>query len=180
MEDMLNVMSKFMAIGMDLQTVIKLLTMASAKQIQGIVFDVGHGGGAFAFSQAIPALKQGLMPNTISSDLHDQSMNWAMKDMSNVMSKFIAMGMSLQDVILRSTWNPANVIKRPDLGHLSPGAEADVVVFNLRKGNFGYTDVRRNRINGTKKLEAELTIRAGRIVWDLTGLGASQWKNEFN
>ena len=159
------------------ETTRKVKPFVFAAQKRGIVFDVGHGGGAFAFSQAIPAFKQGFMPNTISSDLHDQSMNGAMKEMSNVMSKFIAMGMSLQEVILRSTWNPANVIKRTDLGHLSPGAEADIAVFSLRKGNFGYTDVRRNKINGSEKLETELTIRAGRVVWDLNGLAATDWKN---
>lgn len=158
----------------------KVKPFVFSAQKRGIVFDVGHGGGAFAFSQAIPAFQEGFMPNTISSDLHDQSMNGAMKDMSNVMSKFIAMGMTLQDVITRSTWNPATVIKRPDLGHLSPGAEADIAVFSLRKGNFGYTDVRRNKINGTEKLETELTLRAGRIVWDLNGLGATEWTNTVN
>lgn len=119
---------------------------------------------------------QGFKPNTISTDLYNLSMNAAMKDMSNVMSKFIAMGMSLQDVILRSTWNPAQVIKRPDLGHLSVGTEADIAVFNLKKGDFGYMDVRRIKIHGSEKLEAELTIRAGRIVWDLNGISAPEWK----
>lgn len=144
-------------------------------QKRGIVFDVGHGAGAFNFDQAIPALKQGFKPNTISTDLYNLSMNAAMKDMSNVMSKFLAMGMSLQDVILRSTWNPAQVIKRPDLGHLSVGTEADIAVFNLKKGDFGYMDVRKIKIRGSEKLEAELTIRAGRIVWDLNGISAPEW-----
>lgn len=144
-------------------------------QKRGIIFDVGHGAGAFNFSQAIPALKQGFMPNTISTDLYNLSMNSAMKDMSNVMSKFLAMGMSIQDVILRSTWNPANVIKRPDLGNLSVGSEADIAVFNIRKGNFGYMDVRRTKIKGTEKLEAELTLRAGRVVWDLNGISTPDW-----
>lgn len=145
-------------------------------QKRGIIFDVGHGAGAFNFNQAIPALKQGFMPNTISTDLYNLSMNSAMKDMSNVMSKFLAMGMSLQDVILRSTWNPAQVIKHPELGHLSEGAGADIAVFNLKKGNFGYMDVRRTKISGSEKLEAELTIRAGRIVWDLNGIGSPGWE----
>lgn len=153
----------------------KVKPFVFAAQNRGIIFDVGHGGGAFAFSQAMPALKQGFMPNTISTDLHDLSMNGAMKDMANVMSKFIAMGMSVQDVILRSTWNPANVIKRPDLGHLSVGAEADIAIFSLKKGNFGFIDVRRSRITGNERLEAELTIRAGRIVWDLNGISGAAW-----
>ena len=147
-------------------------------QNQGVIFDVGHGGGAFSWAQAVPAFQQGFYPNVISSDLHDQSMNSGMKDMANVMSKFLAVGMSLQDVILRSTWNPAQVIQRPDLGHLSVGAEADLAVFNVREGKFGYTDVRKIAVTGTKKLEAELTIRAGKVVWDLNGLSGQKWTVE--
>jgi len=139
-------------------------------QKRGIIFDVGHGGGAFCWCQAIPSMQQGFFPNTISSDLHAESMNSGMKNMANLMSKFLAMGMSVQDVILRSTWNPANVIHRTDLGNLSVGAVADVAVFNLIKGDFGFLDVRRTKIMGTQNLEAELTIRAGRVVWDLHGL----------
>ncbi|MEJ7693092.1 amidohydrolase/deacetylase family metallohydrolase [Daejeonella sp.] len=153
----------------------KVKPFVFAAQKRGIVFDVGHGAGAFNFNQAIPAFKQGFSPNTISTDLYQLSMNGAMKDMSNVMSKFLAMGMPLQDVILRSTWNPAKVIKRPDLGHLSVGTEADIAVFNLEKGKFGFMDVRRSKVIGTEKLEAQLTIRAGRVVWDLNGLSVPEW-----
>jgi dihydroorotase len=114
-------------------------------------------------------MKQGFKPDVISTDLHTQSMNGGMKDFTNVMSKFINMGMSVQDAVLRSTWNPASVIHRPDLGHLSVGTEADVTILNLRKGDFGFTDVRGAKLKGTQKLEAELTIRAGKIVWDPDG-----------
>jgi len=155
------------------ETTRKVKPFVFEAQKKGIIFDVGHGGGAFSWSQAIPAFQQGFLPNTISTDLHDESMNSAMKDMTNLMSKFLAIGMSVQDVILRSTWNPANVIQRPDLGNLSVGSEADVAVFNLRKGDFGFMDVRRTTIKGTQKLEAELTIRAGRIVWDLNGISGT-------
>lgn len=139
-------------------------------QERGIVFDVGHGGGAFSWRQAVPSVQQGFVANVISTDLHTQSMNAGMKDLSNVMSKFMAMGLSLQDVVLRTTWNPAQVIRRPDLGHLSVGAEADVAVFSVRKGNFGFVDVRRKKLMGTEKLEAELTLRAGQVRWDLNGI----------
>ncbi len=148
-------------------------------QKRGIIFDVGHGGGAFSWRQAVPSFQQGFYPNVISTDLHAESMNGGMKDMSNVMSKFLAMGMSLQDVILRSTWNPANVIHRPDLGNLSVGSDADVAVFNLRKGDFGFLDVRNTKLKGTQKLDAELTIRAGKIVWNLNGLGSPTWQEEL-
>ena len=144
-------------------------------QKRGIIFDVGHGGGAFSWKQAVPAIKQGFLPNTISSDLHTESMNGGMKDMANLMSKFLNMGLSVQEVILRSTWNPANVIHRPDLGSLSVGSDADVAVFSLQKGDFGFLDVRRTKLKGTQKLEAELTLRAGKIVWDLNGISAPLW-----
>jgi dihydroorotase len=147
-------------------------------QKKGIVFDVGHGGGAFSWIQAIPSFQQGFKPNVISTDLHTDSMNGGMKGLDNVMSKFLAMGMSLTDVILRVTWNPAQVIKRPELGSLSVGSEADVAVFNMRKGHFGYLDVRKLRLNGDKKLEAELTIRAGKIVWDLNGISGTAWDSK--
>ena len=144
-------------------------------QKRGLIFDVGHGGGAFSWRQAVPAMKQGFKPDVISTDLHTQSMNGGMKDLANVMSKFLNMGMSVQDAVLRTTVNPAKVINRPDLGHLSPGAEADVTVFNLRKGDFGFLDVRGTKLKGNRKLEAELTVRGGKIVWDLNGISAQVW-----
>lgn len=149
-------------------------------QQRGIVFDVGHGGGAFSWRQAAPSIQQGFLPNVISTDLHSQSMNGGMKDMSNVMSKFLALGLSLNDVILRSTWNPAQVIKHPELGNLDVGAEADIAVFTLRKGDFGFLDIRNTVLKGTQKLETELTIRAGKVVWDLNGIAAQPWQNELN
>lgn len=141
-------------------------------QKRGIIFDVGHGGGAFTWRQAIPSMQQGFLPDVISTDLHTQSMNGGMKDLSNVISKFLAMGMSLQDAIKRSTMNPANVINRKELGNLSVGADADVAVFNLAKGDFGFLDIRNVQLKAKQKLEAELTIRAGKIVWDLNGIAA--------
>jgi dihydroorotase len=153
----------------------KVKPFVFAAQKRGIIFDVGHGGGAFTWKQAVPSVQQGFIANTISSDLHTLSMNSGMKDMSNLMSKFLALGLSVQDVILRSTWNPAQVIKRPDLGNLDVGAEADVAVFSLQKGDFGFLDVRRTKLKGTQKLQAELTIRAGKIVWDLNGVASPTW-----
>ena len=141
-------------------------------QKSGRIFDVGHGGGSFFWSQAIPAIKQGFIADVISSDLHTGSMNGGMKDMCNLMSKFLNMGLSVQDVILRSTWNPAKVINRPELGNLSVGAVADVAIFSLVNGNFGFLDITGERVNGNQKLVAELTMRAGKVVWDLNGLNA--------
>ena len=139
---------------------------------KGIIFEVGHGGGSFRWSQAIPAIQQGFLPDAISSDLHIGSMNGGMKDMANLMSKFLNLGLPIQEVVLRSTWNPAKIINRRELGNLSVGTDADVAVFSLRKGDFGFIDVGEEKIEGTQKLEAEMTIRAGKIVWDLNGLAA--------
>jgi dihydroorotase len=137
---------------------------------KGIIFDVGYGGISFAFSQAIPAVKSGLYPQTISTDLHIGSMNGAMKDILTTMSKFLAMGMDLQSVIKASTWTPAQVIKREELGNLSLGSEADIAILNIRKGKFGLFDYTGYKIEADKKLECEMTIRAGKIVYDLNGI----------
>jgi dihydroorotase len=142
---------------------------------RGIIFDVGHGGGSFLFRQAVPALKQGFVPDTISTDLHIGSMNAGMKDQLNVMSKLLNLGISLEDVIAKSTWRPAQVIRREALGHLSPGAVADLTVLRVREGQFGFIDSRGARMGGTRKLECELTVRAGRVVWDLNGLASPEW-----
>src|SRR5205814_1003054 len=105
---------------------------------RGVLFDVGHGGGSFLFRQAVPAIKQGVWPDSISTDLHAVSMNGGMKDLTNLMSKFLAMGIPLAEVIARATDHPAREIHRPDLGHLGVGAPADVAVLALRKGAFGF------------------------------------------
>ena len=107
---------------------------------RGVIFDVGHGGGSFLWRVAVPAMKEGFLPDSISTDLHIGSMNTGMKDMLNVMDKFLAMGMPLDDVIARSTWNPAREIKQDELGHLSVGAVADIAVLRVERGRFGLTD----------------------------------------
>jgi dihydroorotase len=136
---------------------------------KGIIYDVGYGGISFAYSQAIPAVKAGLYPDAISTDLHIGSMNGAMKDMLTTMSKFLAMGMDLKSVINASTWKPAQIINRQELGSLTVGSEADIAVLNIRKGSFGLFDYTGYKIETDKKLECELTIRAGKIVYDLNG-----------
>jgi dihydroorotase len=139
-------------------------------QKRGIIFDVGYGGISFSFSQAVPALKNNFFPNTISTDLHIGSMNGSMKDILAVMSKFHQMGMDLPSIIKATTLSPALAIKRAELGHLSAGAGADVAILNLREGDFGFFDYTGYKIRGTKKLECEMTIRDGKIVYDLNGL----------
>jgi dihydroorotase len=137
---------------------------------RGIYFDVGYGGISFAYSQAIPAAKEGFFPNSISTDIHVGSMNNAMKDMLTTMSKFLAMGMDLKSVIQASTSNPAKEIKHEELGNLSVGADADVAILNLREGKFGLFDYTGYKITASKKFECEMTVRGGKIVYDLNGI----------
>ena len=137
---------------------------------RGINFDVGYGGISFAFSQAIPAIKEGFYPTSLSTDMHIGSMNAAMKDMLTVMDKFIAMGMPFNEVIKASTWNPAQEIKHEELGHLSVGAPADIAILGVREGDFGLFDYTGYRIDAKERLECELTVRAGSIVYDLNGI----------
>ncbi len=144
-------------------------------QERGIIFDVGHGGGSFLFEQVVPAMEKGFIPNSISTDLHTGSMNGGMKDLANIMSKFLNLNMPLKEVIAATTWYPAKFIKREDLGHLTTGALADVVILNLRKGDFGFIDSQGKKMKGDKKLECELTIKNGQVVYDLNGMAANTW-----
>jgi dihydroorotase len=147
---------------------------------RGVIFDVGHGGGSFLFRQAVPAMRQGFGPDSISTDLHIGSMNAGMKDMLNVMSKFLNMGMPLEEVILRSTWTPAREIRHEELGHLSVGTAADVAVLRVEEGHFGFVDTYGARMQGTRKLVCELTIRDGRVVYDLNGITREDWEKLGN
>jgi dihydroorotase len=144
---------------------------------RGVFFDVGHGGGSFYWNIASPLTSQGFWPDSISTDLHTGSMNAGMKDMTNVMSKMLTLGARLEDVILWSTWNPAKQIQRRELGNLDEGAEADVTVLQLEKGRFGFIDSAGASRTGEQRLTAEVTIRAGKVVWDLNGRAATDWKS---
>jgi dihydroorotase len=146
---------------------------------RGVKFDVGHGGGSFSWSNAIPAIQQGFVPDSISTDLHTGSMNRGMKDMTNLMSKILNQNVPLADVIRMSTINPATQIKRPELGHLSVGAGADVAVLRVDTGKFGFLDARGARAEGTKMIVCELTLRNGAVEWDLNGRAGDDWKTFY-
>ena len=142
---------------------------------RGVLFDVGHGATSFAWRIAVPAIKEGFLPDVISTDLHVASMSGGMKDMANVMSKFLALGLPLDEVIGRTTWNAARAIRQDSLGHLTAGASADVAVWRIEKGTFGFVDGPGTRLSGTQKIIAELTLRAGKVVYDLNGLASMAW-----
>lgn len=150
--------------------------LAEARK-RGIIFDVGHGAASFWFRQAIPCMDNGFAPDSISTDLHTGNANGCVLDMLTTMSKFLNMGMSLQEVVARSTVAPAREIGRPELGSLSIGAEADVAVLNLAEGEFPFVDCGKAKIVGTSKLECLLTLRAGRVVYNPLGIGMPLWRD---
>jgi dihydroorotase len=141
-----------------------------------IIFDIGFGQASFYWYVAIPAYRAGFHPDSISTDLHTNSMNGGMKNMNNVMSAILALGSSLSDVIRMSTWAPAQEIRRPQLGNMDVGAEADVAVLRVEKGTFGLLDSAQARLTGTERITTEMTLRKGAVVYDLNGLGSEDWK----
>ena len=141
---------------------------------RGVIFDVGHGAGSFWFRNAVPASKQGFVPDSISTDLHIG--DYTTVSMNNVMSKFLALGVPLADVIRRSTVNPASEIHRSELGTLSIGKDADIAVLDLMHGHFGYVDCGVAKMDANAQLIARMTVRAGRILYDPSGLSMVQWE----
>ena len=142
---------------------------------RGVIFDVGHGAGSFIWRYAVPSMEQGFIPDSISTDLHTGSMNAGMKDIVNVMSKMINLKMPLSEVVLKSTWNPAQYIRREKHGHLSVGAPADVAIFRLERGKFGFVDSDRFVRSGNQRLTCEMTVLSGNVMWDLNGLSSDPW-----
>ena len=152
----------------------KINPILAEARARGVIFDVGHGAGSFWFRNAVPAVKQGFIPDSISTDLHTG--NFTVLSMTNVMSKFLAMGVPMNDLILRSTLNPAREIHRPELGTLSVGKDADIAVLEQLNGSFGYIDCGFARMDAKVKLVARMTVRAGRIVYDPSGLSMVEWE----
>src|SRR5690606_17443811 len=148
LEDQLNNMRKGDIITHAFENVAERMTVVDASgkvrpfvleaQKRGVLFDVGHGGAGFWFNQAIPAFRQGLLPNSFGTDEHRTSMNSGMKTMLNVMSKYLNMGMSVPQIISRAAWQPAISIKREDLGNLSEGSIADIAILSIQTGKFGF------------------------------------------
>src|SRR5215213_11598628 len=143
---------------------------------RGVIFDLGHGAASFWFRHAAPAIRQGFVPDSISTDLHTGNLNGPVIDMATTMSKLLAMGVSLTDVISRSTVAPAREIGRPELGTLTPNEEADVAVLALDEGEFGFVDCGQTQLSSNQRLRSVLTLRAGEIVYNPHGLGLPLWQ----
>jgi len=144
---------------------------------RGVLFDLGHGAGSFWFRNAVPAFRDGFPPDTLSTDLHMGNINGPVSSMLETMSKYLSMGMPLAEVIERSTSLPAKVIRRPALGRLTPGSEADVAVLAQYSGQFGFSDCGRARMTGAHRLVCRLTLRAGQVVYDPDGLSLPEWEH---
>ncbi len=142
---------------------------------RGIYCDVGHGGGSFAWTVAYPIVKSGYLPDSISTDLHVGSMNNGMKDLLNVADKLLIVGETVPQVIAQMTSHPAHEIKQEQYGNLSVGAIADVAVFSIETGNFGFVDMYNTKAMGKQKLVCELTLKDGKVVYDLNGISADMW-----
>ena len=145
---------------------------------RGIYFDVGHGGGSFAWSVVVPMMHAGFGPDSLSTDLHIESMNAGMKDLLNVAGKFLAMGQTIPQVLTEMTWNPAREIKQEQLGNLSVGSPADIAVLSVERGQFGFVDMYNKKLMGTEKLVCQMTVRAGKVIFDLNGISADLWNLE--
>ncbi len=143
---------------------------------RGVLFDVGHGSAGFWFRVAAPALEQEFLPDTISSGLDREAVMLPGATLMNVMSKLINLGMALEQVIERTTVRPARAIRRTELGKFDEGAEADIAVLALERGQFAFLDSGRAKLTGGVRLRCALTVRAGKVVWDPDGLDAEDWR----
>jgi dihydroorotase len=132
-----------------------------------VIFDVGHGAGSFKWEVAERALKQGVLPQTISSDLHFYNVNGPVFDLATTVSKFLHLGLSLDEALSRVTAVPAQVIRMPDqIGTLKVGAWGDAVVFEHQKGRFELSDSHGQLRVGKERLVPTMVLRAGKVYRD--------------
>ena len=129
---------------------------------RGVLFDIGHGKGSFAFKTARAMIANGFYPDTISSDVHVLCIDGPAFDQVTTMSKFLLLGMPLAEVIRATTTNAAFALKRPELGSLKPGSVGDATILSIKEGKFIYEDVVGERVTGDKKIIAEGTVIAGK------------------
>ena len=127
----------------------------------GVVFDIGHGTGSFSFETAVAMIDQGILPDVISTDIHQLAVQGPCFDMPTTLSKFLSLGMTLEQVVERATTAPAKAMRRPDLGTLAVGSPADVAVFQMETGDFTFQDIHLNERRGDRLLVNTLTMVGG-------------------
>jgi len=142
----------------------RVLPVIRDLQERGLILDIGHGTGSFSFAVAEAMLEQGVLPDTISSDIHQLAVQGPMYDLPTTLSKFLALGMSLPEVIERATARPAAAIRRPDLGTLRVGSVADIALWRLEEGDFVFHDVGMDERRGTQRLVNTLTLVDGQVL----------------
>lgn len=147
-----------------------------AARERGIRFDLGHGAGSFWLRNAVPALKQGFGPDVLSTDLYLDNVAGPVIGLLHVMSKYLCMGMPLEELIRRTTVVPAAMIHHSELGTLTPGSCADIAVLRICEQSVHFADSGRARMQGDRILQCTATIRAGRIVYDPYALSLPDWE----
>lgn len=143
---------------------------------RGVLFDLGHGAGSFWFRNAVPALRQGFYPDTLSTDLYLDNVAGPVIGLLHVMSKYLSMGMPLAEVVFRTTQRPAQALRLPGVGALSEGACADVAVLRVIDGPVRFADSGRAAMAGSQRLECVATLRAGQVVYDPWALSMPDWQ----
>ncbi len=144
----------------------KVLPVAREARARGVIFDIGHGLGSFSYDVGRRAMEDGFPPDTISSDVHSLNIDGPVYDLPTTMSKFVNLGMPLDEVIQRATIEPARTIGRSEtLGHLGVGAVADVAVMELEKGTFELMDAEKEILKGEQRLVCKASVRNGEIWW---------------
>jgi len=149
-------------------------TLTEARK-RGVLFDLGHGGQGFWFRNAVPAARKGFLPDVLSTAMDKASLLLPRADMMTTLSKFLNMGVPIEQLVERVTVRAARAIKRPELATLREGGLADIAVIEMQTGSFGFLDDGDNRLRGDRRLRAVLTIREGRVVWDSEGLSRTDW-----
>ena len=144
---------------------------------RGVLFDLGHGAGSFWLRNAVPAWEQGFQPDTLSTDLYFDNVAGPVFGLTHIMSKYLNIGMPLREIIFRTTQRPAQILHHTELGTLSSGSCADVTVLSVSEGKFGFADAGRAKMTGSRRLQCEMTIRAGEVVYDVNARSMCQWQD---
>jgi len=149
-------------------------TLSEARR-RGVLFDLGHGSHGFWFRVAVPAVQKGFLPDVLSTAMDKTSLLLSRADMMTTLSKFLNMGVPVEQLVERVTARAARAIRRPELATLREGGLADIAVIEMQRGRFGFLDDGHSRLRGDIRLRAVLTIREGRVVWDSEGLSRTDW-----
>jgi dihydroorotase len=147
----------------------------TAARRRGVLFDVGAGANGLWFSSAEPAIHESLLPDTISTGMDKDSVLLPGTTMAAIVSKFLNMGLNFDQIIERTTFNAARAIRHTELGTLREGSAADIALFKIQRGKFGFLDSSYSRLDANKRVQCVVTIRDGAVVWDSEGLAAVDW-----